>query len=205
MRQLSDVSFINISAENLDAAADMLNRDQKGELLEMIIEAVRNNGKPQSQDRFVNGVYHQFMSVISRKAAGLIKQLEALDKINEEKKKSKEAKEEPQDISTAPIVNIPPLEEEHHIEPIPIQTIEKEEEAEVEEDLPIPEEDSVITLREGLDVKEIVKDLSDVYIGDGKRAVMDRIKWYTNQYGIPSLDLWNQLKVMYPEIQATKK
>lgn len=87
MKKLSELPFVDISRENLQAANDMLDREQKGELLEMIIDAVLNDGFPSSEDRYVKGVFNQFMSVIERKAAGCAKRLETLDKINEEKKK----------------------------------------------------------------------------------------------------------------------
>lgn len=90
MKRLSETPFINISAENLDAASDMLDRNQKGELLEMIIEAVRNDGAPTTEDRYVRGVFNQFMAVIERKARGYAQRQEALDKVNEAKKKKPE-------------------------------------------------------------------------------------------------------------------
>ena len=90
MKKLSELPFVDISRENLQAANDMLDREQKGELLEMIIDAVLNDGFPSSEDRYVKGVFNQFMSVIERKAAGCAKRLEALDKINEEKKKKEQ-------------------------------------------------------------------------------------------------------------------
>lgn len=86
--------FVSISKENLEAAADMLDREQKGELLEMIIDAVLNDGYPSSEDRYVNGVFKQFMSVIERKAKGYAKRVEPLEKVNEERKKQAEERTE---------------------------------------------------------------------------------------------------------------
>lgn len=104
MKKLSEVPFISISKENLDAANDMLDREQKGELLEMIIDAVRNDGYPTSEDRYVNGIFNQFMSVIERKAKGYANRVEPLEKINEERKKQAE---EPQ-VSTYTDTPLPP-------------------------------------------------------------------------------------------------
>ena len=75
------------------AANDFLDREQKGELLEMIIDTVLNGVEPTSDDRAVIGVYNQFMAVIGRKAEGVIKKLNALDEVNAEKKKGKEEPE----------------------------------------------------------------------------------------------------------------
>lgn len=77
----------------MDAACDMLDREQKGELLEMIIDAIRNDGSPTTDDRYVRGVFNQFMSVIERKANGYAKRQEALDKVNAEKSKVKPKEE----------------------------------------------------------------------------------------------------------------
>lgn len=87
--------FISVSKENLEAAADMLDREQKGELMEMIIDAVLNDGYPSSEDRYVNGVFKQFMSVIERKAKGYAKRVEPLEKVNEERKKQQEEPTQP--------------------------------------------------------------------------------------------------------------
>lgn len=96
MKKLSEVPFISISNENLMAAADMLDREQMGELMEMIIDAVLNDGQPSSDNKCVNGVFKQFMAVIERKAKGYAKRVEPLEKVNEERKKQQE---EPQ-VST---------------------------------------------------------------------------------------------------------
>lgn len=96
-RLLSQMPFIVISRENLLAANDMLDREQKGELLEMIIDTVLNDGNPQGENKCVNGVYNQFMSVIERKAASYFGRKEHMDEVNEQKKKNKE--QEPQ-VST---------------------------------------------------------------------------------------------------------
>lgn len=96
MRTLKDVPFIDISRENLMAANDLLDREQKGELLEMIIDTVLNGECQNSDSRVVNGVFNQFMAVINRKAAGFITRLNTLDEINAGKKQEKEQpKEEP--------------------------------------------------------------------------------------------------------------
>lgn len=93
MKKLSEMPGINISAENLEAAGDMLDREQKGELLEMIIDAVRNDGNPTTEDRYVRGVFKQFMSVIERRAAGYSKRQEALDKVNTAKSSNRQQEE----------------------------------------------------------------------------------------------------------------
>ena len=78
------------------AANDLLDREQKGELLEMIIDTVLNGECQNSDSKVVNGVFNQFMAVINRKAAGCITRLNTLDEINAGKKQEKEqAKEEP--------------------------------------------------------------------------------------------------------------
>lgn len=94
--------FISVSKENLEAAADMLDREQKGELMEMIIDAVLNDGYPSSEDRYVNGVFKQFMSVIERKAKGYAKRVEPLERVNEERKKQPE--EQQASAFTEPII-----------------------------------------------------------------------------------------------------
>jgi hypothetical protein len=97
-RLLSQMPFIVISRENLLAANDMLDREQKGELLEMIIDTVLNDGNPKGESKCVNGVYNQFMSVSERKAASYFGRKEHMDEVNEQKKKGKKT-EEPQ-VST---------------------------------------------------------------------------------------------------------
>ena len=102
----SQMPLIVISRENLLAANDMLDREQKGELLEMIIDAVRNDGHPTSEDRYVNGIFNQFMSVIERKASAYFGRKKHMDEVNEQKKKGKKA-EEPQ-VSTYTDAPLPP-------------------------------------------------------------------------------------------------
>lgn len=92
--------FISISKENLMAASDMLDTEQKGELMEMIIDAILNDAYPTSEDRCVNGVYKQFMAVIERKAEGYAKRVANLDKVNQEKKKQAQSEPKEEEVST---------------------------------------------------------------------------------------------------------
>lgn len=78
------------------AAGDMLDREQKGELLEMIIDAVLNDSSPTSNSRCVSGVFNQFMAVIQRKAESYSNRVRPLDEIN--KKKSEETKKKTKSV-----------------------------------------------------------------------------------------------------------
>lgn len=100
MKKLSEMPFISISKENLMAASDMLDTEQKGELMEMIIDAILNDAYPTSEDRCVNGVYKQFMAVIERKAEGYAKRVANLDKVNQEKKKQTKTEQKEEEVST---------------------------------------------------------------------------------------------------------
>ncbi len=82
------------------AASDMLDREQMGELMEMMIDAVLNDAYPTSDDRCVNGVYKQFMAVIERKAEGYAKRVANLDKVNQEKKKQTKTEQKEEEVST---------------------------------------------------------------------------------------------------------
>ena len=102
MKDFSNLPFIDISAENLDMAYDMLDREEMGELMEMIIKTIRLNEEPTTNNKVVRGVYNQFMSVISRKSEGFFKRKEALDKVNAERKTKKETE---QPVPTCDISN----------------------------------------------------------------------------------------------------
>ena len=91
----------------------MLNLQEKGELLEMLIEAVTEDGAPTSENRYVQGIFNQFMAVIERKAEAYSGRMRGLDKFNAERKSKHEEQasiEEPMmDIQLAkqePIANI---------------------------------------------------------------------------------------------------
>ena len=105
MRTLKDVPFIDISRENLMAANDLLDREQKGELLEMIIDTVLNGECQNSDSKVVNGVFNQFIAVINRKAAGFITRLNTLDEINAGKKQEKEQPKEEPVVETQELLN----------------------------------------------------------------------------------------------------
>lgn len=90
MEKLSELPFISISKENLMAASDMLDTEQKGELMEMIIDAVLNNGNPTSSTKCVNGVFNQFMAVIERKSKSYFGRKKHIDDVNDQKKQEKE-------------------------------------------------------------------------------------------------------------------
>lgn len=113
MKKLSEIPFICISQENLTAAKDMLNLQEKGELLEMLIEAVTEDASPSTENRYVQGVFNQFMAVIERKAESYNERMKGLDKFNAERKSKNgepQASEEPimdiQLVKQEPIVNI---------------------------------------------------------------------------------------------------
>ncbi len=88
MKKLSEIPFINVSVENLMLANDMLDREQKGELLEMIIDAVLNNSSPMSENKCVSGVFNQFMAVINRKAESYANRVRGLDEYNKSRAKA---------------------------------------------------------------------------------------------------------------------
>ena len=89
--------FINISAENLDLASDMLSREEKGELMEMIIDFIRNGKEPESDKRHVNAVFNQFRLVIERKSKSYFGRKEHMDDVNAKKQQEKEV-EQPKQI-----------------------------------------------------------------------------------------------------------
>ena len=88
MKKLSEIPFINVSVENLMLANDMLDREQKGELLEMIIDAVLNDASPTSERKSVSGVFNQFMAVINRKAESYANRVRGLDEYNKSRAKA---------------------------------------------------------------------------------------------------------------------
>lgn len=90
MGKLSELPFVSISKENLMAASDMLNTQQKGELLEMIIDAVLNDAEPTSSTKCVSGVFNQFMAVIERKSKSYFGRKKHIDDVNDQKKQEKE-------------------------------------------------------------------------------------------------------------------
>ena len=96
------------------AAADMLDREQKGELLEMIIDAVLNDGQPSSDNKCVNGVFKQFMAVIERKSSSYFGRRKHIDEVNEAKKKE-EVPQVPTFVETT--VTQPSIEQEIVYEP----------------------------------------------------------------------------------------
>lgn len=125
MKKLSEIPFICISQENLTAAKDMLNLQEKGELLEMLIQAVTEDASPDTENRYVQGVFNQFMAVIERKAESYNERMKGLNKFNAERKSKQEESqvsvEEPmmniQLVKQEPIVNI--QAEEHQV---PVRT-----------------------------------------------------------------------------------
>lgn len=106
MNKLSELPFISISKENLMAAADMLDREQMGEVMEMIIDAVLNDGQPSSDNKCVNGVFKQFMAVIERKSSSYFGRKKHIDKVNEAKKQR--AEEERATTTTQPVEDYDP-------------------------------------------------------------------------------------------------
>lgn len=92
----------------------MLNLQEKGELLEMLIEAVTEDASPETENRYVQGVFNQFMAVIERKAESYNERMKGLNKFNAERKSKNEelqvSTEEPmmdiQLVKQEPIVNI---------------------------------------------------------------------------------------------------
>lgn len=88
MKKLREIPFVNVSVENLMLANDMLDREQKGELLEMIIDAVLNDSSPTSENKCVSGVFNQFMAVINRKAESYTDRMRGLDEYNKSRAKA---------------------------------------------------------------------------------------------------------------------
>lgn len=92
MESLQKLPFISISRENLMAANDLLDREQKGELMEMLINEVLNDNQPTTENRYVNCVFQQFMSVVRRNAESYFKKIKGLEKYNDKRQKAQSLK-----------------------------------------------------------------------------------------------------------------
>ena len=153
MKKLSEIPFINVSKENLMAAADMLDREQKGELLEMIIDAVLNDSSPTSNSKCVSGVFNQFMAVINRKAEKCVNRAKGIEEYNRKRSEAKNGNNQ--------VIPQEEVDEHNAVPEAKIKNTELPEVVEVEQPKIITEQTEKRSNRPSL--KECVDELMDIY------------------------------------------